>query len=119
MVNFVDPLNIEKVVLPVEEFALDYRIPLSNIRVTSNMDIYRGEICLQMVRRIATLPGEKIIICEDWWQQFKKQFAPEWFKKKYPVKGIQYQAKAYFTNLAIPEDKYNIEMLWIKDSNYV
>lgn len=56
---------------------------------------------------------------KDWWQSLKERFAPEWFKKRYPVeyKEVRLTACEVLKNKVFNKD--NSEIFIMKDSKVV
>jgi hypothetical protein len=54
----------------------------------------------------------------DWWQAIKERFAPEWFKRRWPVRYIEITltARELYPMLSIPQEEHSIVIL--KDARW-
>lgn len=96
-------LDIKEIPIRLRQMCLSYGI--SNLEILSEERL--GYILVTLIRNIQTVHGTKSISYPvDWWQAVKDKFAPDWFKKKYPVLRDSWHAEALF-----PESKEELDRI--------
>lgn len=100
--------SYREVAMSLARWCAQYAIPRHSLRLTVQRDCVIDAAVFQLVRYVAEMSGKDIVRVKypaDWWQAFKKRWAPRWFLRRWPVVYYrrQYVAKAWFPAVPLPE----------------
>jgi len=83
---------------------------------------YAGAMLVQMIQRIAVQTECVARYPKDWVQAVKARWAPEWFKRRYPVQEHVIDLKVLYPKVALPRQghvvtihEYDLHPSWGKD----
>lgn len=95
----IQTLASREISLFKEEYFSEVRLDLKQVQRCREIskyreleDIARNQLIMQLRAEIYGIdhePRKTVKYHKDWWESLKDRFAPQWFKKKNPVKFIE------------------------------
>lgn len=128
--NLEDPVKSVQRVLEMERVASQVMLPGAFMQDCAKVGAFpeytmdRLIVCLtsfvlteQLVNEIQEV---KLSVPSSWWQHFKRDHMPTWFKYRWPIKlttmscQVQFRAKGTYpeANIALPPDKFGRRILF-------
>jgi hypothetical protein len=101
-------MNTQETLLEKFRLVASVRIPLAHLNAlpaNSELKVLTDEVDYLTLRLSAEVAGKRLSSVqwpEDWWQAVKLRFAPRWFLKRWPVKFVVFEARAFLPRLALP-----------------
>lgn len=91
----------------MEDFAIPPVLDVSRTLAGAMMDTTMTRIKQEIIGE--TLGTLEIAHPATWWQMLKEQHAPDWLKRRWPVRYTTetYDARALYPKLAMPDEKHN------------
>jgi hypothetical protein len=110
MLPHLDQVQMERVMLEVFKFSVQYHMDMSHAQFQVEPEVfYRNlidragkDMVMRLTAKIAGQQLPDIKYPADWKQAFKERWFPQWLLKKYPVKYKQFEVKALYPYLSIP-----------------
>jgi hypothetical protein len=120
-------LDQHKISLAIAQFKSRAMIDLGFFEHNLDVEIFQDEAARRLVAELTLRVASKkfdsrtVIYPANWWESFKKRWAPSWFLKRYPVRHdqITFEANAYYPDIAIPDHAAYVDIVTrVKDRMY-
>jgi len=91
----------KKITLAIRKFAVRSGIEIERLPLMQDYEF--DMIVVRLCRKLAALEGQSTLaVPATWWDAVKKHFAPPWFRRRWPIRFVHYQAIEYLPNVPIP-----------------
>lgn len=95
--------------IPIEKYCVSQYISMGNLKLKvvelSENDYIIPKMLYKLEAKIAvsTLAGEVVSYPKSWWDYLKRDYAPKWFIKRFPVlfNHVKYDFKVSYPNFAL------------------